>query len=158
MFATEPPCKGLGLYISTSALLNDNEGYPTRLAYIHDDNGIKVGQLLDTLEQQLSAVVHSWLRDVQRHHNELASACWTQISRRGWHKTREIWEFGNVDTNPKVMLFLDGADEYLNELNMERAVYGRFLKPRLHDRVKDWQQAFEAWIKKQNEPTASSRV
>jgi hypothetical protein len=50
MFATAPPCKGLGLYVSTSAHLYDNT-YPVRLAHIHDEDGIKVGQLLDALDE-----------------------------------------------------------------------------------------------------------
>jgi hypothetical protein len=94
---------------------------------------------------------------VQEQRDDLANANWTAFSRR-WRKIQKNWEFGEADISPKVMVFLDSADGYLKELNMEQAVYARFSKPRMDNRVKDWQQAFEVWSKKEDLPKASSSL
>jgi hypothetical protein len=81
IFVVQSPYKGLEIHIITSPMHDhDNGHYPTLLARIRDDDGVRIGQLLDTIHSNSPAVVASWVADAEYHRDRLPSRCWRTFS------------------------------------------------------------------------------
>lgn len=61
MFATEPPCKAIGIYIHTTGGTTLNP-----VAKVCDANGIRIGSLLATFESHCSTVLEAWEKEAQK--------------------------------------------------------------------------------------------
>jgi hypothetical protein len=149
MFATQPPCKGLGIYIIPSVIRDEKNGFfPTPLAYIRNDDGTRIGKLLDALERNSPAVVTSWLADAEFHRDRFASHDWLYFPRFG-HSiiSRELYWANFYDICPRVMIILDGHQPRPNKMYCARSSYA--LVNNYNRQEKEWLEVLAQWSEKE---------
>jgi len=97
MFLTEPPCKAVGIYLPR------RRAPVLRLvAKIRDAGGIRVGQVLRTLEQNADDALSCWKNGVK----SIEGRDWTAFTR--WDEKRRATDF---EAYPKFMIFLESDED-----------------------------------------------
>jgi hypothetical protein len=107
MLVCQPPCKTLGLYHycprQSEVYLYDSEDSEDRsqsflklLLRIHDDQGIRVEQLLTALNHSCPAVLESWLEQAEELKSHIPGTHWID----------DIWGLPGA---PKIFIYLDNS-------------------------------------------------
>jgi len=101
MFLTEPPCKALGIYLPC------RRAPVLRLvAKVRDAEGIRVGQVLRTLEQNADDALSCWKDGVKDLREDLEELYWTAFTM--WEEKRNATNF---EAYPKFMIFLESDED-----------------------------------------------
>jgi len=120
MYATQPPCKSLGIYVPISVAQFHHRRI-RHLAFVEAEDGVTIGQLVDAIEQQSPAAVDSWITDVTLHREMFEDEDWTDFSLTR-SDARDQWgEFCEV--RPKIVVFFDGPKPESHTFCMAEAIY-----------------------------------
>jgi len=101
MFLTEPPCKAVGIYLPrrSAPVLR-------LVAKIRDAGGIRVGQVLRTLEQNADDALTCWKDGVKDLRRNIEGRDWTAFTR--WDEKRWATDF---EAYPKFTIFLESDED-----------------------------------------------
>jgi len=101
MFLTEPPCKALGIYLPRYS------GRALRLvAKVRDAEGIRVGQVLRTLEQNADDALSCWKDGSKDFRRDIEELCWSELTR--WDAKLNA---SNSEAYPKFIIFLEPDED-----------------------------------------------
>jgi len=152
MYATQPPCKSLGIYVHY-ADVPDPYDWIRRIATVEAEDGVRIGQLADALDQHSATVVDSWLEDVTSEREIIAGRNWQDYSlttrprREGWMNRCEV--------GPKILVLFDGPRPESHKLCLAETIYGMKFSPENFNRLsREWRDAFAQWSER--EPDSGS--
>jgi len=101
MFLTEPPCKAVGIYLPC------RRAPVLRLvAKVRDAEGIRVGQVLRTLEQNADDALSWWEDEVRELRREIKNSYWMHLMT--WDEKRYA---SHSEAYPKFMIFLESDED-----------------------------------------------
>jgi len=96
MHVTSPPCRALGIYHDDYSKTHTN-GRNTLLTRIRNDQGVRISELLNALQQVAPIVLETWFKSTEWLVGEILQGHWID----------DIWK---VPGAPTIRIFLDNVD------------------------------------------------
>ena len=147
MHATQPPCKSLAIGVCISDA-REERMWIRRLALIEAEDGVRIGQLVDALDEHATTIVDSWLEDVTTQRDRFEEKDWDNYSIGRHHQRHEWMKMCEVD--PKIVVLLDGPKSESHMLCLAEAIWRmRFGPDRGRRQAKEWRDAFAQWSEKE---------
>ena len=144
MYATQPPCKSLGIYVHY-ARAPDHNGWIRRLTTVEAEDGVRIGQLADALDQHSATAVDSWLEDVTSEREDIAGRKWKDYSLSRTYPSRESW-MDRCKVEPKILVLFDGPRPDSHRHCLAETIYGmKYTSETLEGHSREWRDAFAQW-------------
>jgi hypothetical protein len=136
MYVTQPPCKALGIYldyVSSGGVMRF-----VRIGRAANHTGVKIGQLLETLQDSAVDSISRWRYLIRRNRRKIAKRPWTEYT---FDQEREaMWEHLSAPPTPKFIIVLESLQG--NERNLADALW---LNTGWRSVASEWEHAFERW-------------
>ena len=126
MFATQPPCKALGLYVHAS-------DHFTRLKMLRNNEGIRLDELLQSIHQTLPKVQEAWAKQVRTAVEEEVE----EDAKPLVLQTDKAWRCMNSSISPRMIILLESVNGSKDNISNEG--YGSYNV--------EWRGAFQKWHK-----------
>lgn len=111
MHATDPPCDTLALYIPRAYTHRD-----VLLTRIHREDGVRIGDVLEALQDVHAEVLSLWQSDAKKLTQSLQQPDWTTFTFQD--RKEQVWKASGF---PKVLIFLENSRDR-NEALAKRAL------------------------------------
>jgi hypothetical protein len=137
MFVTQPPCKALGIYVHGEGSHNQTK----RINHVHSEEGIRIGQLLESLDECIPEIIEHWSSKVLRSRDILANRVCTGYS---FDNQRDgFWNWMGRQPTPRILIMLETVEGVENNIARLSADF----RQRIDDRCAAWPEAFLEWSK-----------
>jgi hypothetical protein len=137
MFVTQPPCNGLGIYVDGEGLHHRTK----RINNVHSEEGVRIGQLLDSLDECIPEIIDHWSSSVLESRDILANRVWTGYSFDNQRET--FWDWMERWPTLPILVVLETVEGVEN--NLARLSGGG--RQHIDDCCAAWQKAFLEWSK-----------